>query len=201
VSIFFRDRQGPLFCPLAPASCNAGLLPGQIAEPVQPSAPSASFEATEAAAASELETPEHFICPITLAVMREPMMDRHGHTFEAFAIAKWLSHNRRCPINRKPLWPDFLRPNLTLHTEIDEWRRHVEVLTQNSTGPSVSPRDARRPEPPPTVSSTPPPREADHPRARKPREFLPFSSPQADRPRPWWASFLLCGAQKKTCAA
>jgi hypothetical protein len=185
---------------LASSNCDVVLLTGHPFAPGHPTARPEGRPIEAVAAALGMEPPEHFICPITLAVMRQPVMDCHGHTFDAIAIAQWLCHNHRCPINRKPLWPDGLRPNLALLAEIEDWRRHFEALQQDHTGPSTSQRDDMRSKRPLTVFSAPQPRDADQPRARNAREFLPPSSSRPDRLRPWWASFLFCGAHKETCS-
>jgi len=175
--------------------------PGHPFAPEPPAAQPNDPHIEAVTAALGFEPPEHFICPITLAVMRQPMTDCHGHTFDALGIVRWLSHTRRCPINRKPLWPETLRPNLILAAEIVEWRRLVEALNQDPTGPSDSVVDEKRPERPLAVSSPSVPTDAvdSPPRAPKPREFLSFPPSQPDR-RPWWAACLLCGARKETCS-
>jgi len=183
---------------LTSSNCDEVFLPGQPSAPVHPTTRPEDPQIEAVAAALGLEPPEHFICPITLAVMRQPMSDCHGHTFDALGIARWLSHTRRCPINRKPLWPETLHPNLILAAEIAEWSRHVEALADDQTESSISLRGAKRPGSP--LAAARPTDAADpHPRLPKPREFLSLSSSRLDHPRPWWSFLLLCGAPKETC--
>jgi len=67
--------------------------------------------------------PHRFVCPITHAVMQDPVVDPHGHTFERKAIHAWLRRRTCCPLAREPLHPQELAPNGVLAAEIDDWRR------------------------------------------------------------------------------
>jgi len=119
------------------------LLPGAV-----PVSEAASKENSTSAATSPTwslregyeEPPEHFICPITQTVMRQPVKDCHGHTFEAIAIVRWLSFKHCCPINRRLLWPDQLHPNTALQQEIEEWQAAGAALESEAVhahGPHV----------------------------------------------------------------
>jgi hypothetical protein len=54
------------------------------------------------------------ICPITNEVMREPVIDYEGNTYEKSAILNWLKINNTSPITRNPLRIDQLVPNRAL---------------------------------------------------------------------------------------
>ena len=54
------------------------------------------------------------ICPITNEVIREPVIDYEGNTYEKSAILKWLNINNTSPITRNPLRSDQLVPNRAL---------------------------------------------------------------------------------------
>ena len=54
------------------------------------------------------------ICPITQEVLREPVIDYEGNTYEKSAILNWLKINNTSPITRNPLRPDQLVPNRAL---------------------------------------------------------------------------------------
>jgi len=52
----------------------------------------------------ETQNMEEFICPITLEVFEDPVMDEHGDTYEKSAITEYLlEHRNSSPINRKPI--------------------------------------------------------------------------------------------------
>eukprot|EP01050_Picozoa_sp_SAG11_P020528 SAG11_NODE_3474_length_2426_cov_1.681564_2_plen_376_part_00 len=55
-----------------------------------------------------------FICPITHAVMRDPVVDSEGNSYERAAIEKWLRSHGSSPVTRSPLCGADLRPNRAL---------------------------------------------------------------------------------------
>ena len=65
--------------------------------------------------------PQAFLCSITLEVMREPVIDREGHTFERSEIENWLQEHNTCPISRHHLELADLAPNRALRDAIDEF--------------------------------------------------------------------------------
>jgi hypothetical protein len=73
---------------------------------------------------SDIERPEWAICPLTLEVMNDPLMDRDGLTYERKAIVGWLNRGHTtCPLTRKPLTYRMLAPNAQLKVKIDDWKR------------------------------------------------------------------------------
>nr|NGX60106.1 E3 ubiquitin-protein ligase LubX [Chlamydiota bacterium] len=70
-----------------------------------------SYEASQIRHPHLGESPPTFICPITDNIMADPVIDKHGHSFERAAILEWLKINNTCPMNRQPLTPDDLAPN------------------------------------------------------------------------------------------
>lgn len=65
--------------------------------------------------------PARFICPITIQVMRSPVMTRTGMNYEHTAILAWIAEHGCCPQTRDPLTAEELGPNRALQEEIDEW--------------------------------------------------------------------------------
>eukprot|EP00934_Nitzschia_sp_Nitz4_P003857 Nitzschia sp. Nitz4//scaffold108_size72880//63859//64533//NITZ4_005829-RA/size72880-processed-gene-0.86-mRNA-1//1//CDS//3329532711//3847//frame0 len=87
-------------------------------------------EAENTSVSSEEETdgeedvPSEFLCPLTLEVMEDPVMDRQGINFERSAIVQWLGSGRTThPLTREPLSFGKLVPNVQLRLKIDHWRR------------------------------------------------------------------------------
>lgn len=72
---------------------------------------------------SSSEPPAYFICPITSAVMSDPVVAPDGFTYERSAIAQWLQVARACrsPMTNQPMEP-ILVPNHSLRSSILEWR-------------------------------------------------------------------------------
>ena len=88
--------------------------------------------------------PEHFLCPISLAVMKMPVRDkRTGHTFERSAILQWIyfhhgeGGNATCPLTRKPLETKHLCLDLDLQREITAWKR-IRAMSDCSSSSSSS---------------------------------------------------------------
>jgi hypothetical protein len=54
------------------------------------------------------------ICPITQDVMREPVIDREGNTYEKSAILEWLKSTNTSPITRNVISALELVPNRAL---------------------------------------------------------------------------------------
>ncbi|CAD6223901.1 unnamed protein product [Miscanthus lutarioriparius] len=89
-----------------------------------------------------------FVCPITMQVMRDPVVIETGHAFEREAIARWFSECRDlgrgpyCPITMREVHRADLRPVLALRAAIEEWtdrqqrdelRRACQWLTKDAT--------------------------------------------------------------------
>ena len=73
---------------------------------------------------SEIEYPDWAICPLTLEVMKDPLMDKNGLTYEREAIVEWLRRgNSTCPLTRKTLSYSMLVPNAALRLKIEQWKR------------------------------------------------------------------------------
>jgi U-box domain len=72
--------------------------------------------------AIELSIPDEFLCPITHEIMRNPLLTRHGQTFEREAILNWLAnHDGRCPLTRKQLSVSDLIRHRALEAKIEAW--------------------------------------------------------------------------------
>ncbi len=54
------------------------------------------------------------ICPITLEIMQDPVMDKHGHSFERTGITEWLRGHRQCPLGGEDLTTEDLFSNVVL---------------------------------------------------------------------------------------
>jgi hypothetical protein len=70
------------------------------------------------------EFPDWAICPLTLEVMNDPLMNRDGLNYERKAILEWLNRGHTtCPLTRKPLSYHLLAPNAQLKLRINNWKR------------------------------------------------------------------------------
>lgn len=94
------------------------------------------------------KAPNHFICPLTLQVMRDPVLSRYGQNYERNAILEWLTssqaHHGSCPLTRRPLELRGLVSNHNLRRQIRQWQRaqqqhqqqHDPTDMKNSSTPS-----------------------------------------------------------------
>mmetsp|Transcript_29769 Transcript_29769/g.44157 ORF Transcript_29769/g.44157 Transcript_29769/m.44157 type:complete len:696 (+) Transcript_29769:266-2353(+) len=74
------------------------------------------------------QAPKSFFCPLTMSIMRDPVITSSGSTFERKAIQKWLKKNTKDPLTNASLssngsGPPLLIPNRTLRDTIEEWKR------------------------------------------------------------------------------
>ena len=73
---------------------------------------------------SRQNVPDEFVCPISLEVMKDPVMSRSGQNYDRRAILEWLYQgNTNCPLTRQPLKPSFLVPNNCLKMMILKWKQ------------------------------------------------------------------------------
>jgi hypothetical protein len=90
------------------------------------------------------DIPNEYICPLTLEIMVNPLMDRYGRSYERSAILEWIASTTiscsdnddndngppTCPITRRPLYAKDLIPNNKLRNEILLWREaHGDDIT------------------------------------------------------------------------
>jgi len=60
------------------------------------------------------EVPEHFVCPISFDLMRDPVVAADGASYEKQCIEEWLQDNDTSPLTNLPLAHKDLRPNHAL---------------------------------------------------------------------------------------
>ncbi|CAL0331133.1 unnamed protein product [Lupinus luteus] len=70
----------------------------------------------------ELVTPNHFWCPISLDMMKDPVTLSTGITYDRESIEKWFENgNYTCPVTNQIVTNFDLIPNHTLRIMIQEW--------------------------------------------------------------------------------
>ncbi|TKW20745.1 hypothetical protein SEVIR_4G109100v4 [Setaria viridis] len=75
-----------------------------------------------AAAAEEVAVPAHFVCPISLDLMRDPVTAPTGITYDRESVEGWLARgNARCPVTGRPLRLADLVPNHATRRMIQDW--------------------------------------------------------------------------------
>ncbi|KAK9750358.1 hypothetical protein RND81_02G190700 [Saponaria officinalis] len=84
-----------------------------------------------------LVIPEDFLCPISLEIMRDPVIVATGQTYERSYIQRWIdSGNLTCPKTQQKLQNFTLTPNYVLRSVIFQWcaKNNVEQPTALLTG-------------------------------------------------------------------
>lgn len=81
----------------------------------------ASEQQLDESAGATTSPPASFMCPLTLGIMFDPVLDNEGNTYERAAIEKWLKDHKTSPISRCPLNSRLLIPNNALRDTIHEF--------------------------------------------------------------------------------
>jgi hypothetical protein len=76
-----------------------------------------------------------FICPITHALMVNPVVDPEGNSYERNAIENWIRQSGTSPITRAALSIKDLRCNRALKIAIDEYRHSIQPAVQSNPLP------------------------------------------------------------------
>ncbi|KAF5733731.1 hypothetical protein HS088_TW16G00171 [Tripterygium wilfordii] len=83
--------------------------------------------------------PDEFQCPISLELMKDPVIVSTGQTFERSSIQKWLdAGHRTCPKTQQTLLHTVLTPNYVLKSLIALWceSNGIELPKNNGTSKS-----------------------------------------------------------------
>ncbi|KAI3430705.1 hypothetical protein D9Q98_005294 [Chlorella vulgaris] len=94
--------------------------------------------------AAEAGAPSHFFCPISLQLMRDPVMMPTGQSYDRPCIERWLAAgNRSCPATGVTLKPPVaLVPNVALRGAIEEWSsKHAPWLLDQHSRVKPIPKD------------------------------------------------------------
>ncbi|KAL1199875.1 E3 ubiquitin-protein ligase PUB22 [Cardamine amara subsp. amara] len=71
----------------------------------------------------EIEIPSFFLCPISLDIMKDPVIVSTGITYDRDSIEKWLFSGKKntCPVTKQVIAETDLTPNHTLRRLIQSW--------------------------------------------------------------------------------
>ncbi|KAB1208190.1 U-box domain-containing protein 11 [Morella rubra] len=81
--------------------------------------------------------PEDFLCPISLELMKDPVIVATGQTYERAYIQRWIdSGNATCPKTQQKLENFTLTPNYVLRSLIAQWciNHNIEQPTRLTNG-------------------------------------------------------------------
>ena len=75
--------------------------------------------------------PNYFNCPISWQKMEMPVVTNEGHSYEKWAIDKWLNNSTISPITGLVLNDSSLVFNYTLKSAIDDFNKRQTRLRRN----------------------------------------------------------------------
>lgn len=68
------------------------------------------------------DIPQDFVCPLSLLIMKEPVIASDKHTYEKEEIEKWMRQKMTSPLTRADLLPNLF-PNMILKNKIEDWKK------------------------------------------------------------------------------
>ena len=69
------------------------------------------------------DVPDHFKCPISMEVMKQPTITPTGETFNLPELHRWLAVRGTHPITKRGMHAGQCYPNLSLRALIEEWAK------------------------------------------------------------------------------
>ncbi|KAF3433373.1 hypothetical protein FNV43_RR24475 [Rhamnella rubrinervis] len=86
-----------------------------------------------------LNIPDEFRCPISLDLMKDPVIVASGHTYDRNSIAQWInSGHQTCPKSGQRLIHMALIPNYALKSLLQQWCQENNIPLLDSTPSSIS---------------------------------------------------------------
>ena len=80
-------------------------------------------------------TPSEFVCPISLTIMKTPVVTPCRHTFDREALTQWLRQNPTCPFDRQLLQIEGCADDQQLRKRIKKYLKdHPEENAQSQEG-------------------------------------------------------------------
>ncbi|KAK6135790.1 hypothetical protein DH2020_030485 [Rehmannia glutinosa] len=87
---------------------------------------------------SHFNVPDEFRCPISLDLMKEPVIVASGHTYDRNSIAQWINTGHHtCPKSGQRLIHMALVPNYALKSLIYQWRHENNIPITESTRTTI----------------------------------------------------------------
>lgn len=92
-------------------------------------------QADEPPSPTDLNVPSGFVCPLTMDVMFDPVLDAEGNTYERMSLLQWLKQSPTSPISRQPLSERMVTRNNALRESIHEfmgpeWVKQRQMATE-----------------------------------------------------------------------
>jgi hypothetical protein len=92
-----------------------------------------------------INIPDEFRCPISLDLMRDPVIVSSGHTYDRISIAEWInSGHHTCPKSGQRLIHTALIPNYALKSLVHQWCYENNVSVNEPKGNNNSGSSSKR---------------------------------------------------------
>ena len=88
----------------------------------------------------ERTPPPPLVCPVTLDVMDNAVIDHDGYSYDRAAIEEVLRDNPTSPMTRRPMTPANLIPNRALRDMIAAWHKEQPLAIDPDLLTLVTPR-------------------------------------------------------------
>ncbi|KAE8730623.1 U-box domain-containing protein 3 [Hibiscus syriacus] len=84
---------------------------------------------------SGISIPPHFLCPLSVELMTDPVIVASGQTYDRTSIQKWLDSGLTiCPLTHQALKHTNLIPNHTVKAMVANWCDKKSLQLSNNTG-------------------------------------------------------------------
>lgn len=74
-----------------------------------------------------LKIPNEYLCPISKEIMKDPVINEIGYTYEKYNIETWYGVKQSDPVTNLPITNVIVIPNLVLKTQIKEFYSQNEL--------------------------------------------------------------------------
>ena len=84
------------------------------------------------------EIPKEFLCPITLSIMKNPVLMTDGQTYEKSAIEKYLEISTLSPLTKQPISMKDATPNYALKSLIENYLKAGKMPKMPKITPTIN---------------------------------------------------------------
>ena len=78
------------------------------------------------------EIPHQYLCPISLAIMDNPVIDNDGNSYDKSSILEHLKRKKESPLTRNYMDETHLAPNRALKDAIDLWKSQNTLVSSKN---------------------------------------------------------------------
>lgn len=73
------------------------------------------------AAANSGTCPHGYLCPISLSIMKDPVIAMDGHSYERASIEQWFQSHNTSPVTNLPIQSTTVIDNISLRSAISDY--------------------------------------------------------------------------------